>query len=99
MATTLSDISDLAVHPRFIRRVTAAVIKAAVVVAAEPYDGTNYKIMRRALATKVFEDTDTWGERFSWSVAANGPITVTSTDAEVDAATRALWDATAGAYQ
>lgn len=98
MATVLADITDLAEHTTFDWRVTAAVIKAAVAVGAEPYDGTQYRIMRRALATKVFEDTASWGGRFAWGVAANPTITLDSDDDDLEFTVNSLWDAYAGAY-
>jgi hypothetical protein len=95
----LSEITDLAEHPTHIRRVTAAAIKAAVAVGAETYDGTQYRIMRRALATNVFTDAELWGERFAWPVAANPVITSGSTDGDIEFTVNSLWDAMAGAYQ
>lgn len=99
MAIVLADITDLAAHTTFEWRVTAAVIKAAVAVGGEAYDGSQYRIMRRALATKVFEETQLWGERFSWGVAANADITLESSDNDIEWTVNSLWDAYAGAYQ
>jgi len=99
VASALIDITDLATYPTFIRRVTAAAIDAAVAVGAEPFDGTAYRIARRSLATDIFNDTDTWGKRFAWGVAANPVITTASSDADIQFTVNSLWDALAGAMQ
>jgi hypothetical protein len=95
---SLSDMTDLATHPAFIRRVTGAMLKAAVNVGSELYDGTQYKIMRRALVTKALEDSPLWGERFSYAVASNPAITFASTDSDIEFTVNSVWDAMAGAY-
>jgi len=93
------DIHDLAQNPAFVRRVTAGAVHAAVDVGAEEYDGTQYKIMRRALSRSVITDADTWGAVFAWGVAANPVITVESSDGDIQYTVNSLWDAVAGAYQ
>jgi hypothetical protein len=98
VASALTDITDLGVHPTFIRRVTAAVVKAAVDIGAEAFSGLPNQILRRALATKVFEDTDLWGVRFSRGVAANPVITIDSTDGDIQFTVNSLWNAYAGAF-
>jgi hypothetical protein len=99
VASVLSDINDLATWPPFLRRVTAAAIHAAVDVGAEAFDGTQYRIARRALALNVFGDTDIWGARFAWGVAANPVITAESSDGDIQFTVNSLWDALAGAMQ
>ncbi|SRR5213593_1303879 len=98
MAATLTDITDLGLHPTFIRRVTAAAVKAAVDVGAEAYSGQSNQILRRSLATHVFEDTATWGARFARGVAANPVITIDSSDGDLQFTVNSLWDAYAGAF-
>lgn len=98
MATVLADITDLARHETFVWRVSAATVKAAVAVGGEPYDGSQYRIMRRALATKVFEAAELWGEHFTWGVAANSTISFDSSDSDIEWTVSSLWDAYAGAY-
>lgn len=95
----LSDMTDLATYPPFIRRVTGAVLKAAVAVGAETYDGSQYKIMRRALVKSTLEDSPLWGGRFAYAVASNPAITVASTDSDIEFTVNSVWDAVAGAYQ
>jgi hypothetical protein len=98
MPVVLSEITDLARHQTFTWRVTAAVIKSAVAVGAEAFDGTQYRIMRRALATEVFHDTELWGERFSWGVAGNPVMELGSSDSDIEFTVASLWDAYAGAF-
>lgn len=98
MASTLTDITDLGVHPTFIRRVTAAAVKAAVDVGAEAFSGEPNQILRRALATNVFHDTDLWGGRFARGVAANPVITIDSSDGDIQFTVNSVWDAYAGAF-
>lgn len=95
----LSDQTDLATYPPFIRRVTAAMLKAAVAVGAETFDGSVYKLARRALVTKALEDAPVWGSRFAYGVVSNVAITVASTDSDIEFTVNSIWDAMAGAYQ
>lgn len=94
----LSDIADLAAHPAFVRIVTAATVKAAVEVGNEHYDGSQYKIMRRALASKVLGDAQDWGRVFAWAVAANPQITGDSPESDIEWVIASVWDPIAGAY-
>jgi hypothetical protein len=96
---SLSDMTDLAVYPPFIRRVTAAMLKAAVAVGAEGFDGTTYKLARRALVRQTLEDPVLWGSRFSYAVVSNVAITFESTDNDIEFTVNSLWDAMSGAYQ
>lgn len=96
---SLVDTADLATYPAFIRRVTSAVVAAAVSVGNEGYDGTQYRIMRRALATNVLADSTAWGARFAWGVAANPAISYTASDGDIEFTVNSLWDAMAGAFQ
>lgn len=98
MTAVLIDIADLADYPPFIRRVTAASVMAAVDVGSETYDGTQYRIMRRALATQVLKNAENWGSVFAWGVAANPAITADSPDSDIEFTVNSLWDALAGAY-
>lgn len=99
MATVLTEIADTAEHPGFIRRVGSAIIKAAVAIGNEPYDGSQYTIMRRSLANKVFEFPDEWADRFAWPVARGPLITVDSSDNDIEWTVAEVWDAVAGAFQ
>lgn len=94
----LSDMTDLATYAPFVRRVTGAMLKAAVAVGAEEYDGSQYKLMRRALVTKTLEDSPLWGSRFAYAVASNVAITYTSTDSDIEFTVNSVWDAVAGAF-
>lgn len=98
MATVLADITDLGIHPTFIRRVAAAGVKAAVDVGAEAFTGEPNQIQRRAFATKVFTDTDLWGARLARGVAANPVITIDSSDNDIQFTVNSLWNAYAGAF-
>lgn len=95
----LSDISDLATNPAFVRRVEGAALKAAVAVGAEAFDGSNYRLQRRALVKQVLENAPLWGARFSYAVAANPAVTVGSNDGDIEFTVNSVWDAMAGAYQ
>lgn len=94
----LTDMTDLATWPPFVRRVTAAMLKAAVNVGAEEFDGTQYKLARRALVTKVLEDSALWGTRFAYAAVSNVAITFASTDSDIEFTVNSVWDAMAGAY-
>lgn len=96
---SLSDMTDLATWPPFVRRVTAAMLKAAVSIGNEAYDGTSYRLMRRALVTKTFEDSALWGARFAYAVVTNTAINYESTDSDIEFTITTVWDAMAGAYQ
>ena len=95
---SLSDMTDLATYPPFVRRVTGAMLKAAVAVGAETHDGSQYKIMRRALVTKTLEDAPLWGSRFAYAVASNPAITYSSNDGDIEFTVNSVWDSVAGAY-
>lgn len=95
----LSDMADLATWPALIRRVTTAAVTAAVDVGAEPFDGTNYRLQRRALVKQVLENPTVWGERFSYAVTSNPVITFASDDNDIQFTVNSVWDAMAGAYQ
>jgi hypothetical protein len=95
----LSDMTDLATWPPFIRKVTAAAITAAENVGAEEFDGSNYKLQRRALVKQVLEDPALWGSRFAYAAAANPAINFGSTDNDIQFTVNSVWDAMAGAYQ
>jgi hypothetical protein len=95
----LSDMTDLATWPPFIRKVTAAATTAAVNIGAEEFDGTNYKLQRRALVKQVLEDPNLWGSRFAYAVAQNPAITFASSDNDIQFTVNSVWDAMAGAYQ
>jgi hypothetical protein len=97
--TQLNDGADLATHPGFIRRVTMAIVQAAVAIGNEPYDGTQYRIMRRALATEVQKEPEQWGKRLAWDVAANPAVAFDSPDDAIQYTITTFWDAVAGAYQ
>jgi hypothetical protein len=96
---SLSDVVDLAVNPTFLRRVTAAAVNAAVAVGAESFDGSAYRLMRRALVVKVLEDPQLWGTRFAYAAANNTAITVDTSDSDLQWTVNSVWDAMAGAYQ
>lgn len=95
---TLVEIADLAQHPQFVRRVTAATVKSAVAVGAEEYDGSQYRIIRRALSMSVLKQAEAWGEVFAWAVAANSAIDIDSADSDIEWTIGSVWDAVAGAY-
>lgn len=95
----LIDVADLASWPPFVRRVTAASVVAAVDVGAEAFDGSNYRLQRRALVKHVLEDPMLWGGRFAFAVARNPAINVASTDGDIQFTVNSVWDAMAGAYQ
>lgn len=94
----LTDMNDLAVYPPFIRRVSAAAVSAAIAVGAESFDGSQYKLARRALVTKVLEDSPLWGSRFAYAVASNPAITIASSDNDIQFTVNSMWDAMSGAY-
>lgn len=92
------DQFDLANHPAFIRRVTAAAVKAAVSVGNEANDGTNLSIMRRALATNVLQGPTVWGTRFAYAMAQNVAISFESSDNDIEFTINSTWNAMAGAF-
>lgn len=99
MATTLTDIADLAVHPRFIRLVQAAITKAAVAVGNEAIDDTPRSLHRHSLAQRVLDgsDDDAQARRFAWALAADSAITLSSSDGDLEWTVASVWDAIAGA--
>ncbi len=95
----LDTVEALATWPLFIRRVTAAAVTAAVDVGAETFDGTTYKLQRRALVKQVLENPTLWGERFAYAAARNPALSFASTDNDIQFTVNSVWDAMAGAYQ
>lgn len=95
----LSDMTDLATWPPFVRRVTSAATTAAVNIGAEEFDGSNYKLQRRALVKTVLEDPVLWGTRFAYAVARNVAVDFESDDNAIQFTVNSVWDAMAGAYQ
>lgn len=99
MASTLAEINDLGVYPPFVRRVAAAATKTAVAVGAETYDGTQYRILRRALSLNTLHEPDLWGARFARAVASSPVITAESSDGDIELTVGSMWDGMAGAYE
>lgn len=97
MASTLAAIHDLAEHPRFLRTVTPAMVKAAVAVGAEVNDQTQRGLARHALSVNVLRNPGAWAPSFAWAVAANPVITLDSSDGDVEFTVNSVWDAVAGA--
>lgn len=97
MATTLQEITDLAEHPGFVRRVRPAMVKAAIAVGNEQNDESQRALMRRALAQNVLLDGGVWAARFAWALAANPAITLESSDSDLEWTVASVWDAIAGA--
>lgn len=97
MADTLAGISDLAVWPPFVRRVQAAMIRAAVEVGAEAAEPTPRSQLRRALSVNVFTDLDGYTRRFAIAVAQNPVMTFGSSDGDIQFTVNSVWDAVAGA--
>lgn len=95
----LSDMTDLATWPPFVRRVTAAMLKAAVAIGNEPFNGTAYKLARRALVIETLKDPVAWGIRFAYAVVSNPAITYASTDGDIEFTVASVWDPMAGAHQ
>jgi hypothetical protein len=99
VADTLTALSDLANNPAFVRKVTAASVKAAVSIGNEVYDGSAYRILRRSLATKVLNDSEAWGRVFTWAIATNSQMTAETSDTDIEWTIGTVWDAVAGAFQ
>lgn len=101
MATTLDEIVDTAEHPRFVRRVMATAVKAAISVGNEAPDAANPErsTARRALAINVLNAPEAYAARFAYAMATNATITVDSIDGDLDWTISTVWDAIAGAPQ
>jgi hypothetical protein len=97
LADTLSGITDLAAWPPFIRKVQAAMIKAAVAVGAEAAEPTPRSTLRRALSVNVFAALNDYTGRFSIAVATNSVITHSSPDGDIEFTVNSVWDSIAGA--
>lgn len=97
MATAAQDIADLAEHPRFLRTVTAMMVKAAVAVGAEVNDQSQRSLARHALSVNAIRDRDNYAEAFAWAAAVNPVITLESSDSDVEFTVNSVWDAVAGA--
>lgn len=99
MAQELEGIADLATWPPFLRRVRAAMVKAATAVGAEQPDPANpdRSLHRRALSVNVFQELDDHERRFAIAVAANPVITHASIDGDIEFTVNSVWDTIAGA--
>jgi len=102
VAATFPDSADLAVNPTFLRRVTVAMVTAALAVAQEAQDPSptaDYWRLRRALSVNVLTDPDAWAGKFAWATASNVSITVESSDSDVQWTVNSIWASMAGAGQ
>lgn len=97
MAATLSEIADLATWPPFMRRIRAAVAKAAVDIGAELAAETPRSQIRRSLSVNVFASLDDYTARFALAVARNPVITNDSSDSDIEFTVNSVWDVIAGA--
>jgi hypothetical protein len=100
VAATFPDSADLAANPAFLRRVTVAMVTAALAVAQEaqtPVPTADYWRLRRALSVNVLTDPDAWASKFAWAAATNVSITVESSDSDVQWTVNAVWASMAGA--
>lgn len=92
-----SDLAYLATHPGFRDRVRIAMITAAVDVAAEENDGSEYGRLRRAHAVNVLSNQEEYAQVYAWAVAANPAISFSSNDGDLQFTVNSRWDAVAGA--
>lgn len=95
---SLETAAALAIDPVWRAKVTAAVVRTAVLVAAEvAADEAAVRVRRRrsALAREVLEAPEALAARFAWALAARG-ATGTETDADITDGVRRVWDAVAG---
>jgi hypothetical protein len=97
VANELDVIYDLASWPPFVRRVRAAMVKAAVSVASELADTTERSRLRRALSVNVFDDLSDYTGRFAIAVARNPVMNAASIDGDIEFGVAEVWDAIAGA--
>lgn len=97
MAAVLADIDTLSKDPAFIARVRAAIAKAAVSVGNEERTGTEFSLLRAALAANVLAAPDAFAAPFALAVAANPVITAGSADGDIEFAVAERWNAVAGA--
>lgn len=97
MAADLHGTTDLSSWPPFVRRVQAAMIKAATDVAAETSEETPRSTLRRALSVNVFANREDYTGRFAIAVASNPVITHDSSDGDLQFTVNSVWDAIAGA--
>lgn len=94
---TLHDQAELAQFKGFQDRVLVAAVQAARDVAAEAPSGDPRKDeLRATLATNLLASPESYAERFSWAVAANGSISFASSDSDIQWTVNSLWDAFAG---
>lgn len=97
MASTAVDIDTLSRDAEFIGRVRALAAKTAVSVGNEARTGTEFSLLRSALASNVLQDPDTWAPSIALAAACNPVITAGSSDGDIEFAISERWNAIAGA--
>jgi hypothetical protein len=97
MAGDLTANTDLASWPPFVRRVQAAMVRAAKAVGTEASEATPRSQLRRALSVNVFRDTDDYTRQFASAVADNPVIVHDSPDDAIEFTVNSVWDTIAGA--
>ena len=98
MAATLSETADLVSWPPFKRKVSAAMITAAVAIGNEAVSSPPTEAQRRrhALSANVLRDPGQWADNFAWAVAANVAVNHASNDGDIQFTVNSVWDAVAG---
>lgn len=95
---TFSDSAYLARNPGFVDRVLIAMVTAAQQIGEETQNvTTDHFRLRRALATNVLGDPNTWAPKFALAVVTNPVIAISSADGDIQFTVNSMWDAIAGA--
>lgn len=98
MAATLSESADLVQWPPFKRKVSAAMIGAAVAIGSEVVSSPPTETQRRrhALSANVLRDPAQWADNFAWAVATQASITFASNDTDIYNSVAGVWNSVAG---
>lgn len=102
MATNYAKSFDLSDLGAAVGRITAAMVRGALTVYAEN-GATAGHAARALLATKVLNDPSQYGRVFTWAVVVAPSLDAkiatpgSITDADLDTAVAAAWNAIAGA--
>lgn len=97
---TLLDSAALARHEGFRDRVTVAMLKTAVAVAAEaPSGDARTDQLRADLATNTLNDPLGYTERFTWGVVTNATVAdagLKAPDGDIEYVVVSIWNHVAG---
>ncbi|MBP8291464.1 MAG: hypothetical protein KAX65_01750 [Caldilineaceae bacterium] len=92
---TLTEQYNLASNSDFIKRVTMAMINAAIAISNEGAGAANHALRARH-AARVLNEPGNFAPGFALGVASNPVVTAESTDSDIQFTVNSNWDAFAG---